>query len=81
MKLLFNMIYFFLICIPAATILLMVVETIYFLKYLKNLTHKEEKIYEKPVMKIFSTVVPKSFLEKFVWDEKLFENKIIINDD
>lgn len=40
MKLLFNMTYFFLICIPVATIVIMVTETIYFFKTLKNIYEK-----------------------------------------
>jgi hypothetical protein len=38
--------------------------------------------YEKPVLKTDHTIVPQSFLEKFkVWDENLYENKTIINDE
>jgi hypothetical protein len=55
---------------------------IWFTRYMIAEGNNIKQEYEKPVLKIKNTIVPQSFLEKFkVWDENLYENKTIINDE
>lgn len=51
------------------------------MKLLKTFFKKEEKDYKKPVLKLFSTVVPQSFLKANPhWDTHLYTKQEIIND-
>lgn len=64
---------FFLLGCLIALFLLLAIEIIFFFK------PKEKEVFEKPVLKIDHSIVPSSFLKTFrVWDESLYQNKIII---